>query len=120
MNLKQAVDQGDLGGAFLCQKLGNLELVRARLGAGDQPSARLLSAALTAAERGARLTTHLLAFSRQQRLAPEPVDLNQIITGMAGLLQSAVGVTNQIEVSRLLKSCAIPPVSWPTASSFCA
>ena len=25
-----------------------------------------------------------------------------------------------ITVSRLLKSCAMPPVSWPTASIFCA
>jgi hypothetical protein len=29
MNLKQAVDQGGLGSAFLFQKLGNLELVDA-------------------------------------------------------------------------------------------
>jgi PAS domain S-box-containing protein len=84
---------------LLTSVLGNLELLRARLGASDQSSARLLSAALTAAERGARLTTQLLVFSRQQRLAPEPVDLNQIITGMAGLLQSAVGATNRIEVA---------------------
>ena len=26
----------------------------------------------------------------------------------------------EITISRLLKSCATPPVSWPTASSFCA
>jgi hypothetical protein len=31
MNLKQAVDQGGLGSAFLCQKLGNLELVDAAM-----------------------------------------------------------------------------------------
>src|SRR5262249_47054279 len=48
---------------------------------------------------GARLTTQLLAFSRQQRMAPEAVDLNRIITGMRGLLQSAVGATNRIEVA---------------------
>jgi PAS domain S-box-containing protein len=46
--------------------LGNLELLGARLGAADQPSTRLLAAASSAAERGARLTTQLLAFSRQQ------------------------------------------------------
>jgi PAS domain S-box-containing protein len=82
---------------LLTSILGNLELLRARLGAGNQSSARLLSAALTAAERGARLTTQLLAFSRQQRMAPEAVDLNLIITGMGGLLQTAVGATNRIE-----------------------
>src|SRR5215469_6809326 len=69
---------------------GNLELLTARLGPDDQSSARQISAARTAAERGTRLTTQLLAFSRQQRMAPEPVDLNRIVTGMHGLLQSAV------------------------------
>jgi PAS domain S-box-containing protein len=82
---------------LLTSIIGNLELVRPRLGTDDQSSARSLSAALTAAERGARLTTQLLAFSRQQRMAPEAVDLNQIITGMGGLLQTAVGATNRIE-----------------------
>jgi signal transduction histidine kinase len=79
--------------------LGNLELLTARLGADDQCSARQLSAARTAAEHGARLTTQLVAFSRQQRMAPEPVDLNRIVTGMHGLLQSAVGAANRIEVA---------------------
>src|SRR5215831_4589224 len=76
---------------------GNLELLTTGLRADDQCSARQLSAARTAAEHGARLTTQLLAFSRQQRMAPEPIDLNRIISGMRGLLQSAVGATNRIE-----------------------
>ena len=79
--------------------LGNLELLGARLGVGDEPSARLLAAVRTAAERGARLTTQLLAFSRQQRMTPKPVELNRIITGMGGLLQSAVGATNRIKTA---------------------
>jgi signal transduction histidine kinase/CheY-like chemotaxis protein len=79
--------------------LGNLELLTARLGVDDQCSARQLSAARTAADRGARLTTQLLAFSRQQRMAPEPVDLNRIVTGMHGLLHSAVGAANRIKVA---------------------
>jgi signal transduction histidine kinase len=79
--------------------LGNLELVGARLGDGDEPSVRLLAAARTAAERGARLTTQLLAFARQQRMTPKPIELNRIIAGMGGLLQSAVGATNRIETA---------------------
>jgi PAS domain S-box-containing protein len=82
---------------LLTSILGNLEMLRARLGSGDQSSARLLSAALTAAERGAQVTTQLLAFARQQRMAPEAVDLNQIVAGMGGLLQTAVGATNRIK-----------------------
>jgi PAS domain S-box-containing protein len=78
--------------------LGNLELLGARLGAVDQPSTRLLAAASSAAERGARLTTQLLAFSRQQPMALAAVDLNRLIAGMSSLLQSAIGATNRIEV----------------------
>jgi PAS domain S-box-containing protein len=80
--------------------LGNLEMLGARLGAGDQPLARLVAAASSAAERGARLTTQLLAFSRQQPMALAAVDLNRLIAGMSSLLQSAVGATNRIEVVR--------------------
>ena len=84
---------------LLTSILGNLELLTTGLSAGDPSSARMLSAALRAAERGATLTTRLLAFSRRQRATPEAVDLNRIVTGMSGLLQSAVGATNRIEAS---------------------
>jgi signal transduction histidine kinase/CheY-like chemotaxis protein len=79
--------------------LGNLELLGAQLGGGDEPSVRLLAAIRTAGERGARLTTQLLAFARQQRMTPKPIELNRIITGMGGLLQSAVSATNRIETA---------------------
>jgi signal transduction histidine kinase len=84
---------------LLTSLLGNLELLRARLGGGDPASARLLSGALKATERGARLTAQLLAFSRQQTTAPDEVDLNRLISGMEGLLQSAVGAGNRIETA---------------------
>jgi CheY-like chemotaxis protein len=78
--------------------LGNLEMLGARLGAADQPLARLLAAASSAAERGARLTTQLLAFSRQQPMALATVDLDRLIAGMSSLLQTAIGATNRIKV----------------------
>jgi PAS domain S-box-containing protein len=84
---------------LLTSILGNLELLTTRLSARDPSSARMLAAALRAAERGARLTTRLLAFSRRQRVTPEAVDLNRIVTGMSGLLQSTVGATSRIETS---------------------
>ena len=83
---------------LLTSLLGNLELLRARLGAGDPASARLVSAALKAAEQGVRLTTQLLAISRQQPAAPEAVDLNRLISGMDALLRNAVGAVNRIEI----------------------
>src|SRR5262249_5196865 len=47
--------------------------------------------------RGARLTAQLLAFSRQQRMTPEPINLNDIVTGMGALLQSTIGATVRVE-----------------------
>jgi PAS domain S-box-containing protein len=77
--------------------IGNLELLGARLGHSDNRIAKLLAGAVAAAERGARLTTQLLAFSRQQQMTPEPVDLNHIVNSMGPLLQSTIGATNRIE-----------------------
>ena len=50
-----------------------------------------------AAERGARLTAQLLAFSRRQKLDPRPVDLNETVAGMRDLLQSTIGGSVRIE-----------------------
>jgi PAS domain S-box-containing protein len=77
--------------------IGNLELLKAQLGRGSARASKLLAAATVAAERGARLTTQLLAFSRQQRMRPEPVDLNQIVDSLGALLQSTIGATIRIE-----------------------
>ena len=87
--------------------IGNLELLGSRLGPGDAHAARLLAAAAAATERGARLTAQLLAFSRQQRMILEPVDLNRIVSGLSALLQSSIGATIRIEV-------ALSPRLWPT------
>ena len=77
--------------------IGNLELLQMRLGRADERFAKPLAAAASAAERGARLTAQLLAFSRQQRMTPEPVDLNQIVGGMGALLQSTIGATVRMD-----------------------
>src|SRR5579884_602400 len=79
--------------------IGNLEMLAPRVDPEDTRSLRLLSAAQNAAERGARLTTQLLAFARKQRMAPERVDLNGIVTGMNTLLQSSIGATAKIELA---------------------
>ena len=62
---------------LLTSIMGNIELLDTRLSDVDERSARLLKGALSAAERGANLTAQLLAFARQQRMNPEPVDLNR-------------------------------------------
>jgi PAS domain S-box-containing protein len=78
---------------LLTSIIGNIELVEARPGLLDERAARLLSAASGAATRGANLTAQLLAFSRQQRMTPEPLDLNTVIAGMSALLHSTIGAT---------------------------
>jgi PAS domain S-box-containing protein len=83
---------------LLTSIIGNIELLEARLSASDERTGRLLAAALAAAGRGANLTAQLLAFSRQQRMNPEPLDLNQVISGIAALLHSTIGATITIKM----------------------
>jgi len=68
---------------------GNLELIQRR--APDQRSATLADFALQASDRAAKLTRQLLAFSRSQRLALKPVDINALIEGMRDLLARTIG-----------------------------
>jgi PAS domain S-box-containing protein len=84
---------------LLTSIIGNVELVQSRLGSLDERTKRLLAAALSAAGRGAALTAQLLAFSRQQRMNPEPLDLNRVISGMAPLLNSTIGATIHIDIT---------------------
>jgi CheY-like chemotaxis protein len=44
-----------------------------------------------AAERGAKLTSQLLVFSRRQRLDPKPFEVNDVLENMHDLLQSTIG-----------------------------
>ena len=62
--------------------VGQLEMAQNRVSA-DPRTVALLQAALRAAERGAALTRHLLAFARRQHLDPRPVDIPAVIVGAA-------------------------------------
>ena len=75
--------------------LGNLELLERQL--KSQESLSRLRAARLAAERGARLTHQLLAFSRKQRLAPTSLDLNRLISEASDMLFRTIGATVRIE-----------------------
>ena len=52
---------------------------------------RLVASAQRAAERGAKLTQQLLAFSRRQPLRPELHNINRIIGGFEAVLRRAAG-----------------------------
>jgi PAS domain S-box-containing protein len=75
--------------------LGNLELLERRL--KSEGSLRRLRSARAAAERGTRLTHQLLAFSRKQRLAPTPLDLNRLVSEASDLLFRTIGATVRTE-----------------------
>jgi PAS domain S-box-containing protein len=75
--------------------VGNLELLERRLKSPE--SLHRLRSARSAAERGARLTHHLLAFSRKQRLAPRPLDLNRLVSEASDMMFRTIGATVRIE-----------------------
>lgn len=80
---------------LLTAVLGNLELAMRR--GQDQSIRRFLQGAIQAAQRGAKITSQLLAFSRTQRLQTEAIDLNSIVVRMGDLLFRTIGATVRIE-----------------------
>ena len=74
--------------------LGSLELLLRR--ESDARNVRLLTAATEAAKRGAKLTAQMLAFSRNQEIALQPVDVNSVIRAMDELLLRTLGPETQL------------------------
>ena len=77
--------------------LGNLGFIEKGVNSSTDEKLKLrLSHMRLAAERGAKLTSQLLAFSRRQRLEPKPTDLNEALSNMRDLLESSLGGSVQI------------------------
>lgn len=57
----------------------------------EQRVSRLVDGAIRAADRGMLLTRQLLSFARGQALAPETLEINQLVQGMRELLTRACG-----------------------------
>jgi PAS domain S-box-containing protein len=77
---------------MLAGVMGNLEMLRMRLGAGQiEGLARYVDEAMSAAHRAAALTHRLLAFSRRQTLDPKAVSINELIGSMHELLKRTLG-----------------------------
>ena len=91
--------------------IGNLDSAERRLARGGPADAasigRPIAAAMQGARRAAALTQRLLAFSRQQVLSPQQVDLNRLVAGLSEMLTRTVGET--IAVETILGSGL-----WPT------
>ncbi|KXF74741.1 hybrid sensor histidine kinase/response regulator [Paramesorhizobium deserti] len=73
-----------------------LNLLERRLAKGEDVS-HFIAAAKDGAGRAAALTQRLLAFSRQQALAPEPICANQMVAGMSDLLHHTLGEMVRLE-----------------------
>ena len=69
--------------------VGSLDLISKQ--AQDERMLRFANNALAAAERGARLTSQLLAFSRVQRLEVKPIYVAPLIEEMRPLLRNVLG-----------------------------
>ena len=61
-------------------------------------AARSINAVLQAAERGAMLTQQLLAFSRQQTLQPQILQLPDVIAEVSQLLKRLLGATIALSI----------------------
>ncbi len=70
--------------------VGSLDLIRRKPGDIEKVR-RFAEAGLAAAERGAKLTGQLLAFSRAQRLELKPVVVAELVQGMRDLLSRTLG-----------------------------
>lgn len=85
---------------MLAVVISGLNLMQRRLARGDTDVTRFVDAAIDGANRAANLTQRLLAFSRQQPLAPEPLVINKLVAGMSELLSRTLG--EHIEIQTVL------------------
>ncbi|MBS7789734.1 PAS domain S-box protein [Roseococcus sp. SDR] len=85
--------------------LGNAEILLERLD-GDPALSPVAAVTLAAAERGADLTSRLLAFSRQQMLNPRVTDVDELLVALKELIRRAIDERVEIVVTRM-------PGLWP-------
>ncbi|OPA89246.1 hybrid sensor histidine kinase/response regulator [Pseudomonas fluorescens] len=83
---------------------GNLHLL-ARHEPDNAQVQRRVTAAIAAVDRGAKLSSQLLAFARRQPLSPAVYNPQRIYAGLGELLQRALGETIHIDVQ-------LSPDSW--------
>lgn len=95
---------------LLATIIGHLSLLQEELAGQDRLRKKALRA-LEAADRGTMITQRLLAFSRNQALQPQQVNVNELIEGMLDLLSYSVG--EPIEVKLQLQEDVWPVVIDP-------
>ncbi|MGE8093014.1 PAS domain-containing protein [Sphingomonas sp. NPDC085925] len=96
---------------MLAVVIGGLDLLERRLKQGNRDIGKYITAARDGATRAAGLTQRLLAFSRQQPLAPVAIDANAMVGGMIELLVRTLG--DDVTVETLLPAGVAPLLADP-------
>ena len=84
---------------LLTPVIGNLDLLRARLGSENPRVTRLIQSALEAASRAATLVQRLLAFARRQDLQPRSVSIAALLDGMTDMISRSLGPTIEVAIN---------------------
>jgi PAS domain S-box-containing protein len=78
---------------------GGIEMASLRLARGESDKVQYhLDSAVQSVQRAMHLTRRLLAFARRQPLMPSCVDLNELVTSMADLLERTVGARIGVDI----------------------
>jgi CheY-like chemotaxis protein len=92
---------------MLAVVIGSLDMIQRRAKDLEPKVVTLIESAMDGAQRAARLTSRLLAFSRQQPLSPKPVEPNRLVAGMEELLARTMGELHPVET-------VLADDLWPT------
>jgi signal transduction histidine kinase len=79
--------------------VGSLDIARRQLHVDPAKSERFIANAMDGAQRGAQLTSRLLAFSRQQPLDPQSLDANKLVRETSELLRRSLGENIRLETA---------------------
>ncbi len=71
--------------------MGALDMLQQRLQTGERDVGPLIDAAQRGLDRAAALTRQLLAFARRQPLEPKPLNLNDLLAEVTGMLRRILG-----------------------------
>lgn len=86
--------------------VGNLERAH-RLVKGDQRLETTIANAMEGADRAAKLTQQLLAFSRRQALRPTPENLSDIVRDMSVLLEHSLETGQELALDLMPDPCMV-------------
>lgn len=77
--------------------MSGIGLAQKRLKRGQDGVDEFLDGAMDGASRASTLVKRLLAFSRQQPLAPKAIDANKFVAGISELIRRAIGESINVE-----------------------